>query len=144
MVASEEGHTEIVALLLKTKGIDVNEGVSDISSIVAHCFLHYYLLLTSNRLWLYVCAYSSHQQSPLTAASYHGHIEVVDMLLQVKGIDVNKLVRIMISIPTIYYNTSSHNTDVYWNDLYCSCDIYHYHLHPFSILYFDVYFIAWE
>ena len=50
MVASEEGHTEIVAMLLQTKGIDVNEGVSDISSIVAHCFLHYHLLLTSN--WL--------------------------------------------------------------------------------------------
>jgi len=35
VVASEEGHTEIVALLLKTKGIDVNEGVSDIFPVVS-------------------------------------------------------------------------------------------------------------
>ena len=37
-----------------------------------------------------VCLSSLHLQNPLATASQYGHIEIVDMLLQAKGIDINK------------------------------------------------------
>ena len=43
--------------------------------------------------------FSFHLQAPLTAASYHGQTDVVALLLQTKGVDVNKLVSIMLRIP---------------------------------------------
>ena len=89
--ASSRGHIETVALLLQANGVDVNKEVSikclplSILSITAVTNLLRHLRL----------------QSPLALASKYGHAEVVVMLLQAKGIDVNKEVNIMIPTLTI-------------------------------------------
>ena len=67
--ACRNGHTEIVALLLTAKKIDVNKGAA------------------------------AYIQSPLAIASENGHTEVVALLLKADGIDVNLKVSIMISVP---------------------------------------------
>ena len=82
-------------MLLQVKGIDVNKEVL-ISIIVSFlpCPLITLLSLTSVILGV-VCLSSFYLQGrlygpPLQVASKNGHTEIVAMLLQVKGIDVNK------------------------------------------------------
>ena len=85
--ASENGHSEIVAMLLKVKEIDVNCWVSILmptSTTPPPCY-------TVANTWHYWCGMSVlfYLQSPLASASMSGHKEIVAMLLQVEGIDVN-------------------------------------------------------
>ena len=49
--------------------------------------------------------------TPLQSASRNGHAEIVAMLLQAKGIDVNKEVSIIIPTPTI---SSPHTTTIHY------------------------------
>ena len=97
--ASREGHTEVAALLLQAKGINVNKGVSImISAPSMSPFIP--LPLTAITIFVeYLCVSSFHLQeycyeydTPLASAARNGHIEIVAMLLQAEGIDVNYMV----------------------------------------------------
>ena len=90
-----------MAIFLQVEGIDVNKEM--VSSLVGVPITFLFHLTTTNP---YQCCGISliifHLQldTPLAAASREGHTKVVAMLLQVEGIDVNK-VRIMIVTITI-------------------------------------------
>ena len=94
VTASKEGHTKIVAMLLQADGIDVNEGVSIMIPTPTISLSKF----TSTSAYHYLCGMSVpsffdissfHLQYPLEKASKNGHTEIVAMLLQAKGIDVN-------------------------------------------------------
>ena len=94
-------------MLLKVKGIDVNNLVS---IMIPTCSFSPPLLalppllsplpLTSNTICV-VCLSFFHLQSPLQVATGRGKSEIVALLLQAEGIDVNQEVSIMISTPTL-------------------------------------------
>ena len=90
--ASKNGHTEIVAMLLHTKWIDVNQEVSIIIPTPSMSPSH----LTATNPYAVFFPLQGRSNTPLVNASKNGHTETVAMLLQTKGLDVNKGVRIMI------------------------------------------------
>jgi ankyrin repeat protein len=77
--ASANGHTDIVKLLLTMEGIDVNK--ADGGSVVD---LSMDELLENNG------KYRTNGETPLCSAFRAGHKEIIKLLLDVKGIDVNK------------------------------------------------------
>ena len=87
-------HTDIVAMLLQAKGIDVNQGVN---IIISWCLLLPKTTAITNLSYHYLCVVFSAYllQSPLYWASKNGATEIVTMLLQAKGIDVNQGVNII-------------------------------------------------
>ena len=113
--AAANGCTEVVALLLQVEGIDVNKEVS--ITILTHTMSSSHPTITNPHH--FSCGMSFQLQgingTPLAVASENGHTEVVTLLLQVEGIDVNKGVSIMIPISTL---SSSHPTTTnpyyYW------------------------------
>ena len=97
-----------MALLLQAEGVDVNKG--DVSNMLPTLLITSspYPTSTSNsyHYWCGVSCPLSLQGlyglgSPLQTASRKGHIKIVNMLLQVDGIDVNKEVSSMIFITDI-------------------------------------------
>lgn len=111
--AAKNGHTEIVAMLLKAKGIKVNRGVctmipdtwyvlfSLFSFIILRLFLITILSIDASVLCISLFHLQGRYGTPLQAAAANGHTENVAMLLKAKGIDVNKWVSIMTSYYTL-------------------------------------------
>ena len=81
MRASEKGHTEIVKILVDQEGIDINAG-DDV------CFNNFYLF--QNNIWNFFKLF----QTALSFASRYGHTEIVKILVEQEGIDINANTRV--------------------------------------------------
>jgi len=91
--ASEEGHAEVVAMLLAKQGVDVNQAADDgvtplyIASQEGHSEVVSMLLAKQG---VDVNQAADDGCTPLYIASQEGHSEVVSMLLAKQGVDVNQ------------------------------------------------------
>lgn len=91
MYASDNGHLDVVRLLLYHHGVEVNMK-KDYSA--AHCFAHNENVKPVNGIiyhhhGLNVNTKNDHGYTALICASSKGHLEVVRMLLNYNGVDVN-------------------------------------------------------
>ena len=73
--ASENGHTEIVKILVEKEGIDIN----------AKNKVYFNNLIFQNNIWNLFKLF----ETALIWASRYGHIEIVKILVEQKGININ-------------------------------------------------------
>ena len=92
-IASQNGHAEVVSLLLGKEGVDVNQATNDgatplyIASQEGHAEVVSLLL---GKEGVDVNQATNDGATPLFIASQNGHAEVVSLLLGKEGIDVNQ------------------------------------------------------
>ena len=93
IIASQNGHADVVSLLLGKEGVDVNQATNDgrtplyIASWKGHSEV-VSMLLAKQGVDVNQATYNG--CTPLYIASHKGHSEVVSMLLAKEGIDVNQ------------------------------------------------------
>ena len=92
-IASQEGHTDIVAILSSAPGIQINQAGKDgstplyIASLKGHTDIVAILLGTPG---IQINQHTNDEATPLFMASLQGHTEIVRLLLQQPNIDVHK------------------------------------------------------
>ena len=75
MIASGNGHTEIVKIIVKQEGIDINAKNNS----------YFNNLIFQNNIWNFFKLF----WTALMWASFNGHIEIVKILVEQEGIDIN-------------------------------------------------------
>ena len=79
--ASMKDHIEIVKILLEQEGIDINS--KDISFFLISAYFNYFVF--KNYIWDYFKLFGT----ALMFASCNGNTEIVKILLEKEGIDIN-------------------------------------------------------
>ena len=93
MRASNNGHTEIVKILIEQEGIDLN----------AKNEIYFNDLIFQNNIWNFFKLF----WTALIWASYYGHTEIVKILVEQEGIDIN-------AKDIVYFNNIIFQNDI-WN-----------------------------
>nr|WP_237398587.1 ankyrin repeat domain-containing protein [Wolbachia endosymbiont of Diaphorina citri] len=89
-MAAQNGHTEVVELLINTRKVDVNTANKDnftplyLAALYGHKAV--VKLLLSNGAKVNDC---STDRDPLSVAVNNGHKEIVELLLSAEGVNVN-------------------------------------------------------